>query len=118
MIELVLWDGDAGRTLLRVEEDDTLALEIEGERMVLPEGAVEAVMEKFGGPLADDVAPSGAGLPLGDGASLHALRHLARYDVIGRDYVVLVRPGRDSLVQLATSVAAALRHLAQAAARA
>ena len=110
-------DGSFGRTLLRLEEDDALALEIDGTRLgLLPSGAVEAVMERFGGALADDVHPAESGLPLGGGASLHTLRHLARYDVIARDYVVLVRPGRESLVQLSTTVAGALRHLARAAA--
>ena len=116
--EHALEDGSLGRTVLRLEDDGALALVVDGAHLgVLPAGAVEAVMDRFAGPLADDVSPSPAGLPLGGGASLHALRHLARYDVIARDYVVLVRPGRDSLVQLATTVAGALQHLARAAAK-
>lgn len=115
--EHTLGDGSLGRTVLRLEEDDALALERDGARLgLLPEGAVEAVMERFGGPLADDVSPSTPGLELGGGASLHPLRHLARYDVIARDYVVLVRPGTDARVLLATTLAGALEHLARAAA--
>ena len=111
-------DGSLGRTVLRREEDDALALDVDGACVgLLPAGAVEAVMERFGGPLADDVSPPPQGLPLGGGASLHALRHLARYDVIARDYAVLVRPGRDALVLLATTLAGALHHLARAAGR-
>jgi hypothetical protein len=114
--EHALDDGSLGSTVLRLEEEG-LSLEEDGARLgLLPPGAVEAVMERFGRALADDVAPQLPGLTVGAGASLHALRHLARYDVIARDYVVLVRPGRDSLVSLSTTVAGALRHLARAAA--
>lgn len=123
MIELcidehALHDGTLGRTLLRLEQD-VLTLEVDGAPLgPLPAGSLEAVMDRFGRALADELAPAEPGMPLGGGASLHALRHLARYDVIARDYLVLVRPGRDSVVQLATTVAGALRHLARAAATA
>jgi hypothetical protein len=114
--EHALEDGSLGRTVLRLE-GEALALDVDGARVgLLPDGAIEAVMDRFGRALADDVSPQMPGLPVGGGASLHALRHLARYDVIARDYVVLVRPGRDSVVSLSTTVAGALLHLARAAA--
>ncbi len=76
--------------------------------------ALDAVMARYGKPLAEDVTPRGPSLDLGDGRALHRLRHLARYDVIARDFIVLVRPEREPLAELATTIAGALVHLARA----
>jgi hypothetical protein len=46
------------------------------------------------------------------------LRHLGRYDVIARDFFVLLRPGAEPLAELAATIAAALTHLARASRRA
>jgi hypothetical protein len=84
----------------------------------LPDGALEAVMKKFGGPLEDAeggrVADVDA-LDLGGGRRLRHVRHLSRFDVIARDYLVYERPGEDPRCAIATTVAGALSHLARAA---
>jgi hypothetical protein len=46
------------------------------------------------------------------------VRHLAGYDVIGRDYIVYEEPQSEALCALAATVAAALLHLGRAAASA
>jgi hypothetical protein len=85
--------------------------------MPLPDGAVAAVMRKFGKPLAEDVDERAVveQLELGDGTSLTRFRFLPRYDVIARDYIAWNNPPETTLCELATSVAAALTHLAYAA---
>jgi hypothetical protein len=46
------------------------------------------------------------------------VRHLAGYDVVKRDYLVLEAGGTEALCAPGATVAAALQHLARAAARA
>jgi hypothetical protein len=79
----------------------------------LPDGAIEAVMRRFGGelephePLIDiDV------LDLA-GARLRHVRHRARYDVIARDFLVYEPESGPPRIALATTVAGALTHLAR-----
>ncbi|MBX3187741.1 MAG: hypothetical protein KF819_12025 [Labilithrix sp.] len=91
-------------------------LELDGAP--LPPGAIEAVMKRFGAPIEpserarlDDVEA----LDLGDGRRLRRARHLARFDVIARDYLVYEAPGEEPLCAMATAVAGALQHLARAA---
>jgi hypothetical protein len=83
----------------------------------LPAEALARVMARYGSPLDVDASlvPVDA-LDLGDGRVLRHIRHLARFDVIARDYLVLDVPGDESLCALATSVAAALGHLGRRAA--
>jgi hypothetical protein len=52
-------------------------------------------------------------LELGEGAALVRFRFMRRYDVIARDYLVLYRDGGEPLCEMATSIAAALDHLAR-----
>lgn len=85
-----------------------------GESLALPAGALEAVMKRFGGPLADDVSLLEIGALELDRGRLRHVRHLARYDVIARDFLVLEAPGQELLCALATTVAGALEHLAVA----
>ena len=91
----------------------------------LPIVALERVMERYGKPLADGVALDGPGAasltlgPLGEGGVLYRIRHLARYDVIGKDFIVWKSgPSSEPVAELATAVSAALVHLARAAAAA
>lgn len=112
-------DGSLGEVLLRHDEGGGLAIVIEGRGLALPDGAVEAVMAKFGAP----IAPSEreklgeiARLDLGGGAVMRHVRHLARYDVIARDWLVYEAPNAEPLCAMATTVAGALEHLARAAA--
>lgn len=82
--------------------------------LVLPEGAVPAVFRRFGRALDPAIELVSERFALGDGSLLTRLRHRARYDVIARDYLVWLPPGAEALVELATSVSAALTHLARA----
>ncbi|WP_394850057.1 hypothetical protein LZC95_21680 [Pendulispora brunnea] len=80
----------------------------------LPLAVLDQVMARYGKPLAEDIALEGPRLTLKNGSALCMLRHRARYDVIARDFLVYVRTGETPLVELSTSVAAALAHLARA----
>jgi hypothetical protein len=96
-------------------EAGILAIVADGAALPLPHGAVDAVMARFGAPLdpGETIALVGT-LDLGDGRALRHVRHLARYDVIGRDYLVHEGPDREPLCALATTVAGALDHIARA----
>lgn len=81
----------------------------------LPDGALPAVLSRFGAPFDERAAiVVVAALDLGEGQSLRHVRHLAGYDVIARDYLVYERSGAPALCALATPVTAALLHLARA----
>lgn len=106
--------GELGGVFLRTHERSLLLVDDEGE-YTLPTGALRAVMKRFGGPLerSERVVEVGA-LSLGDGASLRHVRHLARYDVIAKDFLVFETSDAEPLCALATTVAGALAHLARA----
>lgn len=95
------------------------ALEIvsDGGSWPLPPGALGAVLARFGAPFDADARVSEvARLELGSNGvreTLRHVRHLARYEVIARDYIVYERPDGE-LCALATTVSAALLHLARA----
>ena len=95
--------------------DGVLALIVGGEELPLPDGALDAVMKRYGKPL--DAPESemmvDERLELGDGRALVRFRFMRRYDVIARDYLVLYEPGTEPLCELATAIAAALDHLAR-----
>jgi hypothetical protein len=96
-------------------EDESLRVQIgEEEEALIPIEALVAVMRKFGKTLADEVRVRGPSLDLGAGRSLVMLRHLARYDVIARDFLVFRAPNEEPLTELASSVTAALMHLVAA----
>jgi hypothetical protein len=111
---------DAGRsitTALSVEDEGCVSLHVGGERVAdLTPEVVVRVMARYARelecPLADAGAPR---LDLGDGRALRMLRHRARYDVIARDFLVLERAGAPAIAELSTAIAAALRHLVEAA---
>lgn len=94
------------------------AIRREEETFVLPAGAIAAVMKRYGVPLDPDAKKTHevAALDLGTGERVRHVRHLDFYDVIGRDYLVYEAPGSDPVCAMATRVAAALEHLARAAA--
>ena len=112
-------DGSLSPLHLR-RDDGGLALVSEDGVEPLPDGALDAVMRRFGQPI-DPAARlvDVAALELLEprGARLRHVRHLARFDVIARDWLVLEVPGREPTGALATTVAGALSHLARAAAR-
>jgi len=82
-----------------------------GARAIVEPGVLDAVMKRYGRPLADDVIVTGPTLELGGGQTLSLLRHRARYDVIARDFLVYRVPGREPVAELAASVTAALTYL-------
>jgi hypothetical protein len=108
-------DGSLAPLFLFVEEG-ALALTSDDGTFALPDGALEAVMARFGKPLelSERLVPTGA-LDLGAGRVLRHVRHLARYDVIARDYLVYETAGQEPVCALATTVAGALGHLGRAA---
>jgi hypothetical protein len=76
------------------------------------------MMARYGAPFDTEAHGDVVGeLALGDGRRLRQARHLAGYDVIARDYLVLDQREGESLCALGTTVAGALQHLARAAAR-
>jgi hypothetical protein len=77
--------------------------------------ALASVTTRYGAPF-DPEAPISvvATLDLGDGRALRHVRHLAGYDVIARDYLVYEGAAPEASCALATTIARALEHLAQA----
>src|SRR5947208_708762 len=98
-------------------QDDELLLLRGVESLPLPPGALAKVMARFGAPL-DHSAEllEVASLDVGGGTRIRHVRHLARFDVIARDFLVLEAPDAEPLCALATTVAGALEHLGRAAA--
>jgi len=96
-------------------EDGVLAIVSDDGTFALADGSLDAVMAKFGAPLepGERLAEMGT-LDLGGGCALRHVRHLARYDVIARDYLIYDVPGREPRCALATTVAGALAHLGSA----
>jgi hypothetical protein len=106
--------GDTSFVHLTID-DGTLAVAVDGETLAIGEDALAAVMARFGGPLeTSEPLIAVDALDLGGGRLVRHVRHLARYDVIARDFVVYDVPGRDSLCALAITVSGALVHLARA----
>src|SRR5688572_6219292 len=84
----------------------------------LPDGVLEKVMQRYGAPFDPDAHIQVVGeLAIGAGRRLRQVRHLAGYDVIARDYLVLDVTDGESLCALGTAVAGALQFLARAAQR-
>jgi hypothetical protein len=82
----------------------------------LPPDALEKVMARYGAPFDPEAHVAVIGeLFVSDERRVRQVRHLAGYDVIARDYLVLDIRGRESLCALGTTVAGALQFLARAA---
>ena len=109
--ETITASGEPATVHLTVD-DGGLAVVTDGEKLALAAVALDAVMLRFGAPLdPEEPIAEAARLDLGGGRALRHVRHLGRYDVIARDYLVYDLPGRESLCALATTVAGALVHL-------
>jgi hypothetical protein len=109
--------GELTSVSLRVD-DGVLSLVDEHGTFALPRNALEVVMRRYGTPFDDADArrlTHVASLALGDGRSLHHIRHLAPFDVIARDWLVYEEPDRERVCVLAVEVTRALTHLARAA---
>jgi hypothetical protein len=109
-------DDGALSPIFLVIDDGVLAVQSQEGTFALPEGALPAAMARYGAPLeaSEPLAPVGT-LDLGDGCVLRHVRHLARYDVIARDYLVYEMADREPVCALAATVAGVLVHLARAA---
>ncbi len=122
--ERITEEGALERTLLTRGdggEEGPLRIVVGEVSLPLPDGALLAVMRRYGKPLALDFIEPEASLDVGDVASgpmrLVRFRHLARYDVIAKDFLALYQDGKEPICELAASVCAALLHLARASAR-
>lgn len=102
---------------LRIAASEALVLEEDDVDLgALPALAVRVTMLRYGRELEPGLELDGPELPVGQG-TLRRYRYRAAVDAIGRDYLVWSEPGRPPLAALATTVAAALRHLLAAARR-
>jgi hypothetical protein len=107
-------DGAPSRTWLELAGGKLVLGFDETKMAVVEERALAAVMKRYGKALAADIVVSGPTLELEGGSKLSLLRHRARYDVVARDFLVYQAPGSEPVAELATSVSAALAHLARA----
>jgi len=97
--------------------EGALSLVIADLALALPDGALEMVMARYGAPFDPEASVDVVGgLDLGAGRELRHVRHLAGYDVVARDYLVLLENGTASYCVIAPIAASALTHLARAAA--
>jgi hypothetical protein len=113
-------EGRLSGVYLRVPDGAPGSLEIveESGALALPPQALEKVLERYGAPFdAEAEIVVVAELDLGDGRKLKHVRHLAGYDVVPRDYLVLDGTGAEALCAMAATVAGALLHLARVAQR-
>lgn len=109
--------GALSSVYLRVADNELVIVSDEGD-WLLPRGALEAVLSRYGAPF-DEQAQSCliASLELSHRERLRHVRHLAGYDVIARDYLAYERADGEVLCALAATVTAALLHLGRAARR-
>jgi len=109
-------DGSLSETFL-VKSADTLAVVVgEEPARELPDGAIEAVMKRYGSDLdnRERLVDVGA-LDLDEaGHRIRHVRHLGFYDVIARDYLVYEAPDAAPVFAMAITVAGALAHLSKA----
>jgi hypothetical protein len=108
--ERTLPGGALEKTWLEAD-GGALFLFVEGApKTAVPLAVLDAVMRRYGKPLADDVAVDGPRLEL-EGRALALLRYRPRYDVIAKDYLVYAPTGEPPIAELATAVTAALMYL-------
>jgi hypothetical protein len=113
--ELTDHDGELVSIYLRVTDSQGLEIVDSQGALPLPPQAVEKVLARFGAPFdAEARITVVAELELGAGQRLRHVRHLAGYDVVARDYVVLDSRTGEPLCAPGATVAGALQHLARA----
>lgn len=116
--ELTGASGELVAVFLRVREGSPPTLELVEAAGVwpLPPQALERVLARYGAPFDPDAAITEvAALDLGDGRRLRQVRHLAGYDVVPRDYLVLEGGAGDPLCAMGAAIVAPLQHLARVA---
>jgi hypothetical protein len=111
--------GQYSGVYLRVVGEAALEIVDAGGALPLPPGALEKVLQRYGAPFDPEASITVvAELELGGARRLRQVRHLAGYDVVPRDYLVLDLGEGEPRCCFGATVAAALQHLARAAARA
>lgn len=114
--ELTTPTGELTGVYLRAG-DCGLEIVDESGALPIPPGALEKVLGRYGAPFDPQARIiEVAELALGDGRRLRHVQHLAGYDVVMRDYLVFDSSDGESVCAPGATVAAALRHLARAAA--
>jgi hypothetical protein len=116
--ELTSATGALEGVFLRIAAEGTLEIVEPEGTLPLPAGVLDKVMQRYGAPFDPEAHIEVIGeLPLGEDRRLRQVRHLAGYDVIARDYLVLDVAEGESLCALGTTVAGALQLQARAAQR-
>jgi hypothetical protein len=103
-------DGSLERTFLETDGDALYLHLAEETKAIVPLAFLDGVMRRYGKPLEDGVPLPEPRLRVGD-RTIGMLRYRPRYDVIAKDYVVYAVGDDTPLVELATSVSAALAYL-------
>lgn len=105
-------DGSHARTWATCDGDRVQITDEDGPVGELSVLAVDQVMRRYGRPLDPAIVLEGGSLTCGT-CKLRHLRHHARVDAEGRDYLVWERPDDEPLVCVAATVTAALRFLVE-----
>lgn len=115
--EITEADGSLTPVRLAVEGGD-LVVAVGDAAAIVPEPLVAAIVARYGAPFDEGESVTHVGaLVLASGATLAHVRHLARFDVVARDYVVYGAAGATvKSCASSTVVAGALRHLLESGA--
>ena len=120
MLKIHELTGEGGKLVavyLRVRDDADRSLELvePDGAWPLPPQALERVLARYGAPFdAEATITEVAVLDLGDGRRLRQVRHLAGYDVVPRDYLVLEGGPGAPLCAMGAAIVGPLQHLARA----
>jgi hypothetical protein len=106
-------NGQLETSWLELAGDELALRSGDAEPLAVPLRVLAGVMRRYGRPLADETSLTGPELLLPSGERLTLLRHLARFDVVAKDYLVFEAPGDAPLAELATAVTAALSFVAK-----
>lgn len=109
-------DGSFAPVDLRVEDGEIVVASDDGV-CALPGDALVRIMTRYGAPIEDGTKLTDVdAIEIGEGKRLRHVRHLARYDVIAKDWLIYEARGAEPICALANTVASALLHLARVAA--
>jgi hypothetical protein len=108
-------EGDTLQAVHLLRSGSELVLATGDSEVVLPTQVLVAVFERYARPLEPDTDLAGPVLQVAEGIAVQHVRHLSPFDVIARDYLVLLRDGREPIADLAVAITGALLHLAEKA---
>ncbi len=116
--EITLTDGALAKVVLTVDAGEIVFRAGSEAPVALPERVLTAVVERYGAPFDESEAVAVvAALTLPSGATLSHVRHLARFDVVARDYLVHAPAGaHEKTCASSAVVAGAIEHLVTTAA--